>query len=79
MPMSYFLRQGMKSRLQFVDSKADIPSRKRVGNPVEQFRRLCGEDVTKQLKQIGGLDEEGEINAAWRDVGVHGLWYMFGA
>ncbi|KAJ6564733.1 FAD/NAD(P)-binding domain-containing protein [Mycena capillaripes] len=25
-----------------------------------------------------GLNAEGEINGAWRDLGVHGLWYMMG-
>lgn len=57
---------------------AEIVLPSRLGNPVEQFRRLCGDEVTQKLKPIGGLDEEGEINAAWRDTGVHGLWYMFG-
>lgn len=50
----------------------------RLGDPHEQFRRLCGEGIMKNLKKVGGLDEEGEINAAWRDTGVQGLWYMFG-
>ncbi|KAF8196444.1 hypothetical protein BJ912DRAFT_955187 [Pholiota molesta] len=49
-----------------------------LGRTVEAFRRLCGDGVVKKLKPIGGLNEEGEINAAWRDTGVHGLWYMFG-
>ncbi|KAF8965605.1 FAD/NAD(P)-binding domain-containing protein [Flammula alnicola] len=49
-----------------------------LGNTIDQFRRVCGEEVAKKMKRVGGLDEEGEINGAWRNVGVPGLWYMFG-
>ncbi|KAF8965601.1 hypothetical protein BDZ97DRAFT_2074631 [Flammula alnicola] len=41
------------------------------------FRRVCGEEVAKKMKRVGGLDEEDEINGACRYVGVAGLWYMF--
>ena len=31
-----------------------------------------------KCKPIWGLNKEGEINGAWRDTGVKGLWYMAG-
>ncbi|KAK7032645.1 hypothetical protein VNI00_012910 [Paramarasmius palmivorus] len=41
-------------------------------------RRICGEELGKKVKPIWGLNEEGEINGLWRDLGVPGLWYMMG-
>ncbi|KAF8884029.1 FAD/NAD-P-binding domain-containing protein [Infundibulicybe gibba] len=39
---------------------------------------ICGDDVTDRCSPIWGLDEEGEINGCWRDMGVKGLWSMMG-
>jgi len=39
---------------------------------------LYGADVAKNVKPLWGLDDEGEIRGAWKDMGVPGLWYMVG-
>jgi hypothetical protein len=44
-----------------------------------QIRHICGPDVGKKLKKLWGLNSEGEINGAWRDLGVPNLWMMCGA
>lgn len=47
-------------------------------NMRETARRLFGEDVGKRVKDVWGLDEEGEINTLWRDSGHPGFWFMGG-
>ncbi|KAJ6600169.1 hypothetical protein B0H10DRAFT_2230969 [Mycena sp. CBHHK59/15] len=49
-----------------------------LGDARKGVRKICGDEVGDKCKQIWGLDEEGEINGAWRDLGVPGLWYMIG-
>jgi hypothetical protein len=41
-------------------------------------RQVCGDEIADKCKQIWGLNEEGEINGCWRDLGFPGLWYMMG-
>ncbi|THU80084.1 FAD/NAD(P)-binding domain-containing protein [Dendrothele bispora CBS 962.96] len=41
-------------------------------------QKVIGEELGKKLKRIWGLDKEGEIHGAWRDLGVEGLWFMIG-
>ncbi|KAJ6566754.1 hypothetical protein B0H19DRAFT_1138526 [Mycena capillaripes] len=48
------------------------------GNARDGVRKLCGDAVGDKCKPIWGLNKEGEINGAWRDLGVPGLWYMIG-
>ncbi|KAL1404876.1 hypothetical protein Q8F55_008487 [Vanrija albida] len=48
-------------------------------NAVDSIRLALGDDVANRTKQIWGVDEEGEINAAWRDCGVPNMWIMVGA
>ncbi|KAM0750595.1 putative monooxygenase protein [Meredithblackwellia eburnea MCA 4105] len=48
-------------------------------NTIDSVRRTLGEDVASRCKPIWGMDEEGELNSAWRsDVGVPNLWIMVG-
>lgn len=47
-------------------------------NVREPIHNLCGEDVVSRLRQVWGLNEEGEINSAWRDTGIPGLYVMMG-
>ncbi|KAF9037462.1 hypothetical protein BJ165DRAFT_1558194 [Panaeolus papilionaceus] len=49
-----------------------------LGDPREHIRRLAGAEVASKSKPIWGLDEEGELNGVWREVGVPGLWSMLG-
>jgi len=49
-----------------------------LGDARNAVRRLCGDEVGDACKPIWGLNSEGEINGAWRDLGVPGLWYMIG-
>lgn len=39
---------------------------------------LFGEELLSRVKGIGGLDEEGEMKAFWRDSGVENLWFATG-
>ena len=48
------------------------------GDYRDGFRKLLGKDLGGEVKQIWGLDGEGEPMGAWRDVGVENLWCMMG-
>ncbi|KAG5641535.1 hypothetical protein DXG03_004810 [Asterophora parasitica] len=49
-----------------------------LGDSRSHVGKVCGEEVEKRLKPLWGLDAEGEINGAWRDLGVKGIWSMLG-
>ncbi|KXN81274.1 putative indole-3-pyruvate monooxygenase YUCCA4 [Leucoagaricus sp. SymC.cos] len=49
-----------------------------LGEVPDQVHEICGEEVGKKLKKIWGLNSEGEIHGAWRDIGVPNMWYMMG-
>ncbi|KDR66354.1 hypothetical protein GALMADRAFT_259418 [Galerina marginata CBS 339.88] len=49
-----------------------------LGDPVGHIRRVCGDEVANRCKDIWGLNDEGELNGVWRDLGVPGLWMMLG-
>ncbi|KAJ7137003.1 hypothetical protein C8R44DRAFT_768224 [Mycena epipterygia] len=49
-----------------------------LGEARDGVRKICGDEIGAQCKKIWGLNNEGEINGAWRDLGVPGLWYMIG-
>ena len=48
------------------------------GDYRDGFRKLLGKELGGEVKQIWGLDGEGEPMGAWRDVGVENLWCMMG-
>lgn len=54
-----------------------VPARS-FSNVREPIYNLCGEDVVNRLRQVWGLNDEGEINSAWRDTGIPGLYVMMG-
>ncbi|KAJ7113220.1 hypothetical protein C8R44DRAFT_741549 [Mycena epipterygia] len=49
-----------------------------LGDARDGVRKICGDEIGTQCNKIWGWNEEGEINGAWRDLGVPGLWYMLG-
>ncbi|PCH39755.1 FAD/NAD(P)-binding domain-containing protein [Wolfiporia cocos MD-104 SS10] len=49
-----------------------------VGDTRNSIRSVCGDAVAEACNPIWGLDQEGEIQGVWRDLGVPGLWYMMG-
>ncbi|KAK1217332.1 hypothetical protein PQX77_020013 [Marasmius sp. AFHP31] len=48
------------------------------GDIREYIRKICGEEVSRKCKPIWGMNEEGEINGIYRDLGFPGLWYIMG-
>ncbi|KAL0567620.1 hypothetical protein V5O48_014372 [Marasmius crinis-equi] len=42
------------------------------------IHKICGEEVAAKCKPIWGLNEEGELNGIYRDLGIPGLWYIMG-
>ncbi|KAK6987524.1 flavin-containing monooxygenase YUCCA3 [Favolaschia claudopus] len=48
------------------------------GDARDTIRKVCGDAVGDRCARVWGLDEEGEVNGAWRGMGVRGLWYMMG-
>ena len=42
------------------------------------IRDIVGEEEGKKLTPIWGLNEEGEIRTAWREIGLPNAWYMMG-
>jgi hypothetical protein len=49
-----------------------------LGDFKSAVQKLCGDEVADKCSPIWGVDSEGEINGAWRDLGIPGLWYMTG-
>jgi hypothetical protein len=50
----------------------------RLGEARDPMRKILGPEAGARLKQIWGLDSEGEIKGAWRDIGLPRLWCMIG-
>ena len=49
-----------------------------LGDFRDGFREILGEELCGKVKQIWGLDGDGELKGAWRDIGVDNLWCMTG-
>ncbi|OCF32107.1 flavin-containing monooxygenase [Kwoniella heveanensis BCC8398] len=47
-------------------------------NTIDSVRSTLGDEITSRHKPIWGMDEEGELNSAWRDTGVPNLWLAVG-
>lgn len=47
-------------------------------NTINSVRSIVGSEIASRCKPIWGIDEEGELNSAWRDCGVPNLWIMVG-
>lgn len=58
--------------------EADVVIFNGLGDTHVHIRRICGDAVAHKCKPIWGLDTDGEIYGAWRDMGVKGLWYLTG-
>ncbi|KAJ3804067.1 hypothetical protein F5876DRAFT_91876 [Lentinula aff. lateritia] len=42
------------------------------------MRRICGEEAYKKMKPVWGMDDEGEMQGMYKDMGIPGLWCMMG-
>ena len=49
-----------------------------LGDYRDGFRKILGKELGDKVKQIWGLDGDGEPRGAWRDVGIDNLWCMMG-
>jgi cation diffusion facilitator CzcD-associated flavoprotein CzcO len=47
-------------------------------NTISSVKAIIGDELASKVKPIWGIDEEGELNSAWRDCGVPNLWIMVG-
>jgi hypothetical protein len=47
-------------------------------NMKETSRKIFGDEVADRLKDVWGLDEEGEVRTMWRGTGHPGFWFMGG-
>lgn len=72
------LRQGDFSVSVYARKLADLALRFRYGDPAQHIRNICGDAVADECGPIWGLNREGEINGAWRELKVKGLWPMLG-
>ncbi|KAL0574959.1 hypothetical protein V5O48_007004 [Marasmius crinis-equi] len=48
------------------------------GDVRDFIRKICGDEIATKCKPVWGLNEEGEINGIYRDLGVPGMWYVMG-
>lgn len=48
------------------------------GDARDALRPILDDEVAARLTRIGDLDDEGESNGWWRELGTEGLWYMIG-
>ncbi|KAJ3506969.1 hypothetical protein NLJ89_g6569 [Agrocybe chaxingu] len=49
-----------------------------LADPRHAIRSIFGDEVAERSKPVWGINEEGEINGSWRDLGYKGMWYMMG-
>jgi hypothetical protein len=49
-----------------------------LGEARDPIRKILGPEAGARLKPIWGLDAEGEIQGAWRNMGLPRLWCMIG-
>lgn len=47
-------------------------------NTIDSVRNILGDEIASRCKPIWGMDQEGELNSAWKTSGVPGLWLMVG-
>ncbi|KAH9947038.1 FAD/NAD-P-binding domain-containing protein [Amylocystis lapponica] len=47
-------------------------------SPVSTIAKLCGEKIASQILPIWNVNQEGELQSAWRWLGVPNLWFMMG-
>ena len=64
--------------LEFDGFSFIINNIKRLSDTREGVRKVCGNEVADKIKPLWGLNEEGEINGCYRDLGFQGLWYIMG-
>ena len=50
----------------------------RVGSCRDRVQEIVGDAVMDKIGPICSLNEEGELQGVWRELGVPGLWYMLG-
>ncbi|KDQ27494.1 hypothetical protein PLEOSDRAFT_1104183 [Pleurotus ostreatus PC15] len=49
-----------------------------LGDSKSAMTAVCDEEIYSKAGRVWGLDPEGEIHAAWRDIGVPNMWFMMG-
>ena len=49
-----------------------------LGDSRDGYKKVLSEELGGKLKPLWGLDASGEVNGAWRDIGVDNLWCMIG-
>lgn len=48
------------------------------GDPRNPMRDILGPELGKKLTPVWGIDEEGEIRSAWKELGIENCWAMMG-
>lgn len=48
------------------------------GDPRGPIRDIVGEELGKKITPVWGVDSEGEIRSAWKEIGAENLWLMMG-
>ena len=41
-------------------------------------RKIFGDEIADQLKDVWGFDEEGELRTMWRRTGLSNFWFFGG-
>lgn len=73
----------MNAHSMTFDDGSEIPADEVVfatgySNMRDTCRRIFGEEIAGQVKDVWGFDEEGELRTMWRRTGMKGLWFMGG-
>ncbi|KDQ51395.1 hypothetical protein JAAARDRAFT_140378 [Jaapia argillacea MUCL 33604] len=77
-PIERFTKKGLKFE-NGSELEADVVLfASGYGDPRDSVRRVLGDELGSKVKQLWGLNAEGEINGVWRDLGVENLWFMMG-
>jgi hypothetical protein len=77
MQMQWFSRLGKLINI-LLDASGAHGGAHRYGDARDPLRNILGPEAGARLKPIWGLDPEGEIRGAWRDLGIPRAWCMMG-
>ena len=69
---------GTSAALVLRSQRAPSHDHHRLSDARSHIRDIVGEEEGKKLTPIWGLNEEGEIRTAWREIGLPNAWYMMG-
>jgi hypothetical protein len=61
-----------------IDLFTVVDTLRRLGDVTDMIKQVCGNDILEKTGPIVGLDDEGELQGPFRNMGIPGLWVIIG-